>query len=281
MSPVNSGTFTTTRVQERRRTRARRINYGPATDLEIWEVARAATAAPLYFEPYKVKTMVLTDGGFGPNNNPTQEGIWEVEEATGTDSLGTVVSIGTARKSHPPAKSFIQKIKGMVDRLGDPEAIHKQVLKLQEDREKENAGFNYFRLNDPGALDIELDEWKPRPRRFGKKSGSGSVTIGKIEAAFYTWAAANSNIRKLQECAVKLVASRRRRADPRCLSMWERFATAARYTCNTESCPEDTFYDVEKFRAHFVEVHDYPQVLAAETIRGCREEWAYPPPPTA
>jgi hypothetical protein len=87
-------------------------NYGPAHNFEIWEVARATTAAPPYFDPLKISAlnrsnsnqssshqhrMIFTDGGFGQSNNPTLESFREVlrKNAARIDRVGIVVSIGT------------------------------------------------------------------------------------------------------------------------------------------------------------------------------------------
>src|SRR5205085_1147612 len=94
------------RRQGRERHR-RAINYGKAQKFQIWEVARAATAAPLYFEPLKIEIpgntghLLFTDGGFNYTNNPTAEGTREIEDLSGSNSIGVVVSIGTARRSEP------------------------------------------------------------------------------------------------------------------------------------------------------------------------------------
>ena len=52
-------------------------NPGVAHSIPIWEVARATTAAPTYFEPIKISNRKFGDGGFG-TNNPAEEMFWEV-----------------------------------------------------------------------------------------------------------------------------------------------------------------------------------------------------------
>lgn len=92
--------------------------YNSAERLYIYQVARAATAAPMYFKELKVtlqrgderQKAYFTDGGFGVTNNPTQVGFNEVKSLSGSENhenVGVVLSIGTARgKPDPAGKSF-------------------------------------------------------------------------------------------------------------------------------------------------------------------------------
>ena len=275
-SRVNTGVSATASNRRQQNFPVRIINYGAASDLEIWEVARAASAAPFYFKPHEVKKnnvkrIVLTDGGVGPTINPTREGILDIEEETGRSSVNIVVSIGTAKKLHPQATQIIPQVKAIIDRAADPGAVHGQVLQM-----KREIDFEYFRLDDPGALDMELDEWKPRPRMGRERSGG--KTIERIEAAFYKWAQKGKSQGDLRACANYLVACRRRRALS--ASKWERFATASQFVCNTENCQEDVFYDRDMFQSHLADHHHYPNSRIQEKVRECRQEWQYPPPRT-
>ena len=71
-------------------------NPGPAHDLPIWQVARATSAAPTYFEEVKIEGLKYLDGGFGANN-PCVEIFREVRKMNNynKECIGTVVSIGT------------------------------------------------------------------------------------------------------------------------------------------------------------------------------------------
>ncbi|KAL9118960.1 MAG: hypothetical protein Q9187_004487, partial [Circinaria calcarea] len=200
------------------------INYENAQDFEIWEVARAATAAPFYFEPFEIRIprssghLLFTDGGFSTSNNPTREGTQEIEEMHGTNSMGVVVSIGTARHNERPREKgilpVIQKLKGFVQSATDPEVMH-----LEMKRKSYPDKFPYYRLNDPGGTSIELDEWKPKRGMF-KNKAAGSETIKAIKDAFSKWAGEMENIRTLEQCAADLVDRRRARTSNR--TMWER-----------------------------------------------------------
>jgi len=162
------------RGQGRERHR-RAINYGKAQKFQIWEVARAATAAPLYFEPLKIEIpgmrthLLFTDGDFTYVNNPTMEGIREIEDLYGSNSIGVVVSIGTARATTPnPTRGLIRKIKHISSSATDPEVIHRDVV--QKSAPGDFSHFSYYRLNEPDGLRIDLDEWKPREKLFANKN---------------------------------------------------------------------------------------------------------------
>src|SRR5437667_1226705 len=162
------------RDQERGKPR-RSINHGNVQEFQIWEVARAATAALLYFEPLKIEIpgmrthLLFTDGGFTYVNNPTMEGIREIEDLYGSNSIGVVVSIGTARATTPnPTRGLIRKIKHISSSATDPEVIHRDVV--QKSATGDFPHFSYYRLNEPDGLRIDLDEWKPREKLFANKN---------------------------------------------------------------------------------------------------------------
>lgn len=254
------------------------INYENAQDFEIWEVARAATAAPFYFEPFRIKIprspshLLFTDGGFGTSNNPTKDGAQEIEELHGNDSMGVVVSIGTARHNQRPSEKgilpIIQKLKGFVQSATDPEIMH-HVMERKAQPDK----FPYYRLNDPGGTNVELDEWKPKRGMF-KNKAAGSETIKTIRDAFSMWAGETETVRKLQECALMLVDRRRARTSDR--TMWERYATCARFTCRFRACDIGDFINRDDFRDHLNRHHpSMPPDRLDQEVRECRRQWRY------
>lgn len=233
-------------------------NHGKAQQFQIWEVARAATAAKFYFEPLKIsilgslENILFEDGGFSVANNPTLLGTQEVEDLYGSDALGIIVSVGTARKDESKKKkSFYKTIpwatKKFAAKATDPEAAHKSMNRKARDV----GGFEYHRLNDPGKLDIELDEWKPRTT--GSNRVSGSTTLDKIETAFNAWAAAEEVGDQLRNCAAALVRCRRSRLKDD--DKWERFATGARFTCLSRRCDHGDFVSRKSFREHLLQNH--------------------------
>jgi len=255
-------------------------DHWDAQEFEIWEVARAATAAPFYFEPLKIqfpsspRYLLFKDGGFGYANNPTKEGIREIEEEYGADAMGIVVSVGTARRDEIPRERrvlrFIPVVTEMTQMANDPEKIHKEVRKMSQ---HEDYPFNYYRLNHPGGLGVQMDEWKPR--HGSSKEESGSITVGNIQNAFYGWASKPENIRDFQDCALKLVQRRRARAGNR--SKWERYAAGCKFTCRLMGCDrEEEFWYREQFREHLRRDHGLDDEVHLEReIAISRKCWRY------
>ena len=255
------------------------INYEKAQQLEVWEVARAATAAKFYFEPLKIENAVggfanFTDGGFGTANNPTLTGKQEIEDLNGKSSIGIVVSVGTARKLKKDAKkaTFFSTVpdsaREFANAASDPELIHKYM-------KREHAIFNefpYYRLNEPGGLQTELDEWEPKRKMYSEKQG-GAKTIADIEIALAKWAAKLENVQQLQECAAALVA--RRKGRTLSTSTWERYATGSHFICR-QRCVIGDFNDRDQFTRHLKESHNFEEdIELEEEVKECRRHWRY------
>ena len=253
------------------------LNYEDAQDFEIWEVARAATAAHWYFEPLKIdipplderRQLIFTDGGFDRTNNPTLECTREVEDFYGRDSIGIVVSIGTARKDDRPPRRRILPIipwtRELAQQNTDPEKVHADVLKKST-----RAHFPYFRLNHPGGLDIELDEWEPKGR---STDAAGSSTIQRMTTSFNTWALDLDNDSLLRDCATELVERRRKRIEDE--DRWERFATGAQYRCRLKRCEGGYYFFKQKFRDHLRTEHFMEEDEIDQEQTACRQCWRY------
>lgn len=272
-------TLSGARTQQRKQL-LRNINYGPAQDFEIWEVAGAATAAPFFFDPLKIdipgskEHMSLTDAGFGHNNNPTKEGTNEIEWMYGTESIGIVVSVGTARRDEGDLKrgpfAFKSKLEQIAQNATDTERVHTD---METNSSKDE--FSYYRLNDPDGLKMQLDEWEPKPSRFnGKDSGSGSKTLERIRNAFNNWVANNTD--QIQQCAEELVECRRLRSANR--AKWERYATGAEFTCRVKGCQRENFDNCEQFQQHLARDHGVRRKEHfKQEIDECRRDWRYQP----
>ena len=65
-------------------------------ELKVWEAARATSAAPLIFEPFKIERhdVTVVDGAIRLNN-PIYEAMLEAKRIDRSRSFGCVVSIGT------------------------------------------------------------------------------------------------------------------------------------------------------------------------------------------
>lgn len=267
------------------RTQSGLSRRGEAEDFEIWEVARAATAAPFYFDPLKIDIpgsknhKSFTDAGFSWHNNPTKDGIREMDRMNSTKSTkstGIVVSVGTARKDESNLKpglfAFRSKMLDLAKKATDTEIVHGD---MQKESDKPNS-FQYYRLNDDReGLDMRLDEWKPKPGRFNRND-SGSTTLKTIRDTFHGWAGHHHV--DFQDCANALVQCRRARIAANDI-VWERYATGAEYTC-LHGCHMDHFDDRQEFQEHLRAAHGMlPQDLQEE-VNNCRKDWRYQPAPS-
>lgn len=146
----------------------RQINYGSATNWEVAQIAGAATAAELYFPPVTGKkhrgNVTYSDGGFSNTNNPAIEGIRNIGERWSPDSVGIVVSVGTARYG-PPSESKWWSFRGRVtkwtDNMTDQQPVHRSAKAKSKHKD---FVFPYFRftVKREFALRIGLDEWEPK-----------------------------------------------------------------------------------------------------------------------
>ncbi|KAF3040507.1 hypothetical protein E8E12_007184 [Didymella heteroderae] len=250
-------------------------NFGDAEPLHIWEVARAATAAPMYFKQIlisndreKREKVYYSDGGFGHTNNPTDLGIEELEllhtQGGVTGTLGAIVSIGTARAEvEQSGDGILNKVREAFRRSTDPQVVAKSI--------KRRNLTTYWRLNDEEGLDIELDDWKPN--KF--TDNPGHETLNKINTGFLKWAHDRDNSEMVKACAKELVRRRiTRTGDP---TRWQRFATAAEFQCKRNGCGNPRFEYLHRFEAHCDAEHtrlsDKDQWAKAEETY-----WTYPPP---
>ncbi|KAJ4316975.1 hypothetical protein N0V94_005182 [Neodidymelliopsis sp. IMI 364377] len=255
------------------------LNYGSREAMEIWQVARAATAAPLYFaalkldNPYSTANMryYFSDGGFGPANNPCLLGIQELQKVHGSeehDNVGVVVSVGTAKADSSPGgvNFFVDTVRQLTEEATNANTIAELVESIRQT--------NYWRFNDLVGLKMELDEWKPN-WTFGSRDKCGLTTLETIQNAFNAWALQDVNQTRIQDCARELVA--RRRARTASTHLWEQYATGAtRFRCKHRDCTR-TFYTFrDEFEQHFDKKHKgRPNAKEYEDPDFLR--WIYPP----
>lgn len=173
-------------------------------NMEIWQVARAATADPLCFKDFKLQRHhpqkpVLFRAT--RDRDCTEVVIKEIESAFGKDNLGVIVSVGAIRY-HPVQR----KERGTSVRLSDSHTI-------------EGGENRYWRFDDTTDFVLREDEWKPS----GSSKHIGKATMTTIDLAFTTWKYRAENIDNLAKCAAQLVA--RRRARTRDRFRWKIYAT--------------------------------------------------------
>ena len=262
------------------------LNYGARDAMEIWQVARAATAAPLYFKALRTNNphdtqglkYYFSDGGFGPANNPCLLGIQELERLHGeegkdnTDVVGVVVSVGTAKADSLPGgvNFFVDTVKELTEAATSANTI----ADILENQKRSNKLKNYWRFNDLTGLRMELDEWEPNGW-FTSRKERGSSTLEAMRNAFNHWALERTNDQAIRACAKELVA--RRRARTADASLWEQYATgAARFRCKHHRCKKSSYTFRHEFNAHFVEQHgNTSDALAYREPNYTR--WQYPP----
>lgn len=237
-----------------------KLNYGPAELLSIWQVARAATAAPMYFKEISFTrirrpTLHFMDGGFVANN-PTKIGIQEVESLYGNTNLGAIVNIGTSPRPRP--------------RKGLP-AVIRAFLEANWDSDLELGPRPYYwRFNDENGIEVTCDEWKPNGR-FTKDPGH--KTTEKITSAFRRWIVDPENQKNMRSCARELVRRRRRRIKDR--NRWEVYATCTVSQCGAPGCHEITFHGGEDLAAHLSMVHGFDSTEAQVVADGWTKRWRY------
>lgn len=241
-------------------------NPGPADNIPIWQVARATTAAPTYFDPIPIQNNTFGDGGLG-SNNPVQEIFWEVATMHGNDGsvINLIVSIGTGQAD--PVKLHSSGAKKPLSYLNATKA-------LATESEQKHAGMealianiesleavHYQRFNLPrekGLKNMKLDEWKEKDKRRPTKNGfkrRPQSTLEKIARLTKEYCEDEDVKQEIQEVARRLVAHRRDRC--RDQKKWELWATGIRYRCTVKRCDKSQKLRPSKddLRRHIETIH--------------------------
>ena len=262
---------------------------GPADNFKIWEVARAATAAPFYFDAIEIKdgdkdVHIFKDGGMGETTNPTDVGIEDIAIQEGGEAVGIVVSVGTARGGYGVETDFFLRKTKHRYRLpiwenSNPESVHEKVERRQQQHHHQNMA--YWRFNpskEEHLLNMSLDEWKPKRSPRLKKS-PGWRTISEIQSTFEKWAVQTDVQTELRECARQLVEQRRLRMKNEV--KWEQFSTLTDYRCNHRPCEKKhrTFTNLKEFEEHLKDDHN---VTKEDDVKDHKKKssrcWKYPKP---
>jgi hypothetical protein len=251
------------------------VNYTKAEQMEIWQVARAATAAPMYFTELRYRfgsndpteKSFFSDGGFGHTNNPTLLGIQELHTLYGEEKVGVVLSVGTARKDTDPDKrDILHKVKEGFAMATDPGHVAREVSRMKLPY--------HWRINDEIGLDLELDDWKPNGW-LTPKPKRGQRTLERIENSFNKWALKSESRRMIQQCAEELV--RRRKLRTEVADRWHCFASGFDgFRCIGHDHPEchELYSSRSRFETHWNEKHRSED--DAEKYRNpCYTEWTY------
>lgn len=125
---------------------------------KIWEVARATSAAPTFFDSIKIGRQEFVDGGLGANN-PVEFVLREAEEiwTNATRRIQCIVSIGTGlSRDVDIGNNLAQLAQKLKDMAVETETTEMRFRKNVKDR---GMGDRYFRFNvQKGLEDVGLDE---------------------------------------------------------------------------------------------------------------------------
>ena len=284
------------------------LNPGRGTNIAAWKVARAATAAYLYFKPLEIdlgdgevvrrKPSRLTDltVGLQPANNNNNN-----KKNQGQRIVTALLSDAGFSRANNPSMNVMDELKTMfrdgpkvvanwisigTARQTAPHgtstlrSIFKKVVFEVGDPEGEHLRmerlkpreFHYYRLNEPHGLpDVSMDDWKPRG-----SNNPGSLTIEAMQTAFRKWAANPMNQDMLQKAAKSLVDIRRARTEN--YSKWERFALVRLFICPANDCYFDsgeTWHYRDSFVRHLLEDHGYNEDQVEKAVRDFSLDWQY------
>ena len=222
----------------------------------IWQVARATSAAPSYFEAYNMEEKggdeksEFIDGGFGANN-PTEEAYRSVKQLCSNNpkAVNVLVSIGTGKNlehGHNPKggyRLYWKYANAAAKWATDSEKTHETVSDLTQ------GNTEYFRLNvEHGIGRMKLDEWK------GKK---GSKTLELIRSKTEVYLKTSEAQGHLDSSAQHLVDIRRRRSNRSGCDRWERFCHGVEYACCYDNCPTggNRYREVRELQSHIDNMH--------------------------
>ncbi|PSN75297.1 FabD/lysophospholipase-like protein [Corynespora cassiicola Philippines] len=237
------------------------LNPGHAHHYPIWKVARATSAAPLYFKTIEFGGRKFKDGAFF-ENNPASVALIEVEQMH-RQPVQLVLSLGTGKYNDENLPNTLAQKKVSSSRLGhlkdtfailselpkliaQSEKTHNLMIKTSKDRASQRR-FIYHRFNPEGGMkDIPLDEWKGE---------DGYVTKKQLLDRTKDYIKEGEVHQNLLECARILVLIRRKRA---CTERWESYASNLQYRCPESGCRvAKTFMTRNDLREHAFDDHEY------------------------
>jgi len=170
------------------------LNPGYSQRIPIWQVARATSAAPTYFDPITIEDRKYGDGGFG-SNNPIHLMYNEVCQMNGNNksSVGLLLSIGTGQS--PPLsrfgtgifKKFYTFLKAAKQLATEAEGDHENMLRELKNDERAPS---YFRFNVPWQ---STERWSP----VGSRISTG-LDSRRIAANHGNTERGNGKVRKIK-----------------------------------------------------------------------------------
>lgn len=189
-------------------------NLGLANNCQIWQVARATTAAPGLFPLAKFEGREYLDGGFGANN-PCHEASMELSSLQPA-CHSCLISIGSGKRHNVSrfAQSRLLRslyyITAAVKLATETEVVHENML----DMAARSENFSYFRFDVPGLSDVSMDEWNVKTRKE-LPSRENMHTIAFIEEQTRKSLGQDDTRNSIHICARIIVETLRLRRDPR------------------------------------------------------------------
>ncbi|CAE7013494.1 Patatin [Pyrenophora teres f. teres] len=236
-------------------------NPGQGSNVPVWKVARATSAAPGFFSSKTIGTRKFRDGGLIANN-PAKLACTEISQMH-EHPLRLLISIGTGK---PEKLSRNKKYKGPLKHIKEnfgtgialvELATQCEETHLQVDNDLQEKHIQYHRFNTGSDMGKRpLDEW------------NGVRTLEEIKELTKTYLKKLDTHQSLLKCARTLVEARRQRA---ATERWERFATPYVYYCREERC-KSTFESREGLRNHAYDAHGF--IWEAQVRGTTSKQWA-------
>lgn len=227
------------------------------TTYVLWKIARATSAAPLYFHSVALEEddpkLRFVDGGLCANN-PSVE-AWESIKQLNRGDPKTVdinVSIGTGRMlgsslkkaTRNGLKRKLSLIWNMLTWPTDTYAAHENMAQYSQDH-----GFQYYRLNvKNGFSKMSLDAWN------GKR---GIETLEKLRTETQAYLDSDEAQASLRQSAEHLFKKRRDRSNQPDQDHWERFCHGVEYYCSITPCNDHghKYRERRDIQRHIQETH--------------------------
>ncbi|KAL9115826.1 MAG: hypothetical protein Q9227_000194 [Pyrenula ochraceoflavens] len=231
-------------------------NPGYSPRVPIWQVARATSAAPTYFNSITIGDSKYGDGGFGANN-PTKEMYFEVCQMNGNakECIELLISIGTGelkrveRYQEDGASKYLSFLRSARKLASNSELVHDDMCRMLGNIGEDKK---YHRLNVPYKSPILADQMRPdtsnkstsafpRPSNNPSSLGDmkldewrGSTTLESIREATANYLSQPHVQDELRSIAEVLV--NRRRSRSRHPEKWDIYSTGIQYRCQHPNC---------------------------------------------
>lgn len=264
-------------------------NPGYSQRVPIWQVARATSAAPTYFNSITIGDCKYGDGGFGANN-PTKEMYFEVCQMNGNEKkcIELLVSIGTGEpKRLEPyqedgAWKYLSFLKFAGKLASNSEIVHIDMRRIFENDQEHKiyhrfnvpysqsprapnqkrpetlneskAAFQRPASGPPRLGDIKLDEWR------------GLTTLDSIRGATVSYLSQTHVQEELRDVAEVLVSRRRLRSKHP--EHWDIYSTGIQYRCQHRGCHQLKSHKLRHSKRSLVRHLRTKHLLSEDKIEG-------------